>query len=63
MDAADAIRARARAGGCGERLVFEAERGFVWNSLTQALASLSLFAQQRLLELRLPSGKPGAEVS
>jgi len=63
MEAADAIRARARAGGCGERLVFEAERGFDWNSLTQAQASLSLFAQQRLLELRLPSGKPGADGS
>lgn len=60
MEAADAIRARARAAGWNERLVFEADRGFDWNSLAQTQASLSLFAERRLLELRLPSGKPGA---
>ena len=63
MEVADAIRAHARAAGCSERLVFEAERGFDWNALSQAQASLSLFAERRLLELRLPSGKPGAEGS
>jgi len=63
MEAADAVRARARAGGCSERQVFEVERGFNWNELMQARASLSLFAEQRLLELRLPGGKPGVDGS
>src|SRR3569623_1523900 len=63
MEAAAAVRARARAGGCSERQVFEVERGFNWNELMQARASLSLFAEQRLLELRLPSGKPGVDGS
>lgn len=61
MEAADAIRARARELGFGEREVLHAEAGFDWNALTAASGSLSLFAEQRLLELRLPSGKPGKE--
>jgi DNA polymerase-3 subunit delta len=55
----DAIRARARDRGCSERLVFNVESGFDWNALLQARDSLSLFAEQRVVELRLPSGKPG----
>ena len=55
----DAIRARARESGCSERLVFNVESGFDWNALLQARDSLSLFAERRLMELRLPSGKPG----
>lgn len=61
MEAADAIRARAREQGFGEREVLHVEAGFDWNSLAAASGSLSLFAEQRLLELRLPSGKPGKE--
>ena len=61
MEAADAIRSRARELGFGEREVLHAEAGFDWNSLGAASGSLSLFAEQRLLELRLPSGKPGRE--
>lgn len=61
MEACDAIRAAARAAGCTERMVFEAERGFDWTQLMQARANLSLFAERRLLELRLPTGKPGVE--
>jgi len=55
----DAIRARARDKGCGERLVFNVETGFDWNALLQARDTLSLFAEQRVVELRLPGGKPG----
>jgi len=55
----DAIRARARAKGCSERLVFNVETGFDWNALLQARDTLSLFAAQRVVELRLPTGKPG----
>jgi len=63
MEAADAIRQSARAHGFGEREVLHVEAGFDWNSLLAASGSLSLFAEQRLLELRLSSGKPGKEGS
>ena len=58
-EACDAIRARARAAGCAERLVFNVESGFDWGALLQARDTLSLFAEQRLVELRLPTSKPG----
>ncbi|HTQ73982.1 MAG TPA: DNA polymerase III subunit delta [Burkholderiales bacterium] len=63
LEAADAIRARARAGGFAERSVLLAERGFDWTALAASAASLSLFGDRRLIELRLPSGKPGADGS
>jgi len=59
QEAADAIRAAARHQGHDERQVFSADANFDWGSLLLAGASLSLFAQKRLLEVRLPSGKPG----
>ena len=59
QEAADAIRATARQQGFDERQVFSADSNFDWGTLLQAGASLSLFAERRLLELRLPSGKPG----
>ena len=58
-EAAAAIRVAARAAGYDEREVFHAERGFDWGALAAAAASLSLFASRRLLELRLPTAKPG----
>jgi DNA polymerase III subunit delta len=57
-EAADAIRAAARAAGYAERQVFFIDRGFGWDELRHASQSLSLFAQRRLLELRMPGGKP-----
>ena len=57
-EAADAIRAAARAAGYADRTVFFVERGFAWEDLRQASQSMSLFADKRLLELRMPSGKP-----
>ncbi|WMN17082.1 DNA polymerase III subunit delta [Pseudomonas piscis] len=59
QEAADAIRIAARQQGYDERQVFSADANFDWGSLLLAGASMSLFAQKRLLELRLPSGKPG----
>ncbi|MDD3650991.1 DNA polymerase III subunit delta [Immundisolibacter sp.] len=56
-DAADAVRRAARGAGFGERVVYEVERGFDWRLLAGEAASLSLFAQRRLIELRLGSGK------
>lgn len=58
-EAADAVRAAARREGYSAREVFFVERGFDWQALRAAGESLSLFAERRLLELRLPTGKPG----
>ncbi len=60
-EAADAIRGAARAAGFGQREVIEAGAGFDWNGLTTEVASFSLFAEKKLIDLRLPSGKPGRE--
>jgi DNA polymerase-3 subunit delta len=57
-EAADAIRAAARAAGYADRQVFFIDRSFSWDELRHASQSLSLFAQRRLFELRMPSGKP-----
>lgn len=61
MEVADAIRARARELGFSEREVMDVETGFDWNLLLDAGNSMSLFAEQRILELRLPTGKPGKQ--
>jgi len=64
QECADQIRAAARRGGCSERRILDAgERSFQWQDLLDDAGSLSLFAEQRLLELRLPSGKPGKDGS
>jgi len=57
-EAADAIRAAARAAGYADRTVFFIDRGFAWDELRHASQSMSLFAERRLFELRMPSGKP-----
>ncbi len=59
QEAEDAIRAAARTQGVSERQVFHAEAGFDWGLLYEAGASLSLFAEKRLIELRIGNGKPG----
>lgn len=63
LEAADALRESARAAGYCEREVLTAESGFDWSRLTSAGSELSLFATLRLLELRIPTGKPGREGS
>lgn len=60
QEAVDALRAAARAQGFSERQVLDVDRGFDWSLLTQAAASLSLFATRRLIELSMPGG-PGDE--
>lgn len=59
LEAADALRDLARQQGFVEREVFTAESGFDWSQLANAGSALSLFASQRLIELRIPTGKPG----
>ncbi len=54
-----AIREAATNAGYLDRQLFTAESGFDWNGLFAGTQSLSLFAERRLIELRLPTGKPG----
>ena len=63
MEAADAVRGAARRGGFTEREVLEPGRGFDWSEFTHATGSLSLFAAKKIVELRLPTGKPGPQGS
>jgi DNA polymerase III subunit delta len=57
-ETADAVRAASRASGYLDRTVFFIDRSFDWNELRHATQALSLFAERRLFELRMPSGKP-----
>ena len=63
QEALDAIRAGARQRGFGAREVHVATAGFDWGELAAAAGSLSLFAEKRIIELRLPTGKPGRDGS
>ena len=64
QEAADTIRAAARTAGCGERQVHTvAGAHFDWSGLVGAAQSMSLFAERQLIEIRIPSGKPGKEGS
>lgn len=59
-EATDAVRSAARRAGFSEREVFDVDANFDWGRLGEAAASMSLFGEQRLVELRMPGGKPGA---
>lgn len=61
VEAADSIRAAARAAGYSEREIFMAEQHFKWGELRNSAQSLSLFAERKIIDLRIPSGKPGTE--
>ena len=61
LEAADALRSRARELGYSEREVLDADSSFDWNALSQSASSLSLFASRKLIDLRVPTGKPGKE--
>jgi DNA polymerase-3 subunit delta len=58
-EAADAIRARARRAGFDEREVFFIERVGDWEAVRATSNNLSLFGSRKLIEIRLPSAKPG----
>ena len=60
QEAADAIRAAARAQGYTERTVHTvAGAHFDWSEVLAAGGSMSLFADKQIVEVRIPSGKPG----
>lgn len=63
LEAADQIRLKAREQGYLEREVLSVESGFDWSQLTDSMTSVSLFASQKILEVRIPGGKPGSEGS
>ena len=61
LEAADRIRARAREQGYTEREVLTVERGFKWGQVLAANRSQSRSGERKLIELRIPGGKPGKE--
>lgn len=63
QECADAIRAAARQAGCTEREVIDIKDDSDWQQLLQSGGSMSLFADKKLVEVRIPSGKPGREGS
>lgn len=63
LEATDRIRARARAEGHTERDVLTADSGFKWSELVFTGQSQSLFSTRRIVELRVPTGKPGTDGS
>ncbi len=58
-EATDAVRAKARAGGFTERETHFMERGGDWNDVRASANNLSLFAERRIVEIRMPTAKPG----
>ncbi|HWU99470.1 MAG TPA: DNA polymerase III subunit delta [Oxalicibacterium sp.] len=61
LEAADKIRKAARAQGFSERDVLVVDRSFKWGELLAANQSQSLFGDKKLIELRIPTGKPGRD--
>lgn len=62
QECADAVRLQARNGGYGERTVYTVTgAGFDWSQILGAMSALSLFASRQLMEIRIPSSKPGRE--
>lgn len=60
-EAADEIRLAARKAGFNSREVLEVDAAFDWQQLLTEAGSLSIFADKKVIDLRLPSGKPGTE--
>lgn len=60
-DSLSLIRKASQQQGFEERLVFTMETGFDWSKFSSEFDSLSLFSQKKLIELRMPTGKPGVK--
>ncbi len=60
-EAADAVRARARAQGFSGRDLFVTDRSFDWSEIRNASQTLSLFSERRILEIRMPTPRPGKD--
>ncbi|MEO5699651.1 MAG: DNA polymerase III subunit delta [Casimicrobiaceae bacterium] len=61
LEAGDLIRAAARRAGCEDREVLVVESGFRWDALLATNATMGLFGTRRMIDLRIPTGKPGAD--
>jgi DNA polymerase-3 subunit delta len=63
QESCDLVRANLKERGYIERELFHVEGSFDWSSLLYSTNSMSLFADKKLLEVRMPSGKPGDQGS
>lgn len=63
IESADLIRTRAREAGYSEREIFTIDHHFNWADLRQSSSNLSLFGERRIMDIRIPSGKPGIQGS
>ncbi|MCL2589804.1 MAG: DNA polymerase III subunit delta [Betaproteobacteria bacterium] len=61
LEAADALRATARRQGVDERETLVVDKGFRWDTLTLSASNLSLFGGSKLIDLRIPTAKPGRD--
>ena len=61
LEAADTIRACAKAAGFTDRKIYSAGAYFDWGQIKADLSGMSLFGDKPLIDLRIPSGKPGTE--
>ncbi|WKD50681.1 DNA polymerase III subunit delta [Microbulbifer spongiae] len=59
QECCDQVRAAARKHGFGERELLHAEHNFDWGLLRASAGNMSLFAEKKLIEARIPNGKPG----
>ncbi len=59
QEACDAIKGKAQSQGFTEREVHLVDKTFKWHQLNDSAGNMSLFAAKRLIELQLPTGKPG----
>jgi DNA polymerase-3 subunit delta len=63
IEAGDAIRRATQRAGFTERCVLHCERSFSWARLAEQQQSMSLFGERKLIDLRIPGGKPGRDGS
>jgi DNA polymerase-3 subunit delta len=63
MEALDAIRECCRAQDYLEREIFDIDKDFEWQNFTDEAAAMSLFSSRKIIELRMPTGKPGKQGS
>jgi len=60
-EAGDTVRAAARSKGFDEREILVSGPGFGWESLFESTGTLSLFGSRKVVDLRIPNGKPGKD--
>ena len=63
LECIDLIRKHYRDQGFDERIIFNVDKSFNWNSINEVTRNLSLFSSRKIIEIRMPSGKPGKEGS